>query len=75
MGNVTLFAFDKGESLSEHTSPRDALAVAVEGAIEISIRNDTHQLTTGEIIPMPAQVPHALRAIERCKLLLILMHD
>lgn len=75
MGNVTLFAFDAGESLSEHTSSHDALAISIEGGIEISIGNDVHQLATGDILPMPAQVPHALRAIERCKLLLILMHD
>ena len=75
MVNVTMFAFDKDESLSEHTSPHDALAISLEGEIEISIGNEVHRLGTGDILHMPAEEPHALHAIERCKLLLILMHD
>ena len=72
-GNVTLFAFDKGEGLSEHTAPFDALVYILDGSAEITISGKSHQLKTGEMIIMPANQPHALKAPERFKMLLIMI--
>ena len=69
-GNVTLFAFDEGQGLSEHTAPFDALVQVVEGAAEIMISGQPHQLQGGEMILMPAGQPHALKALKRFKMLL-----
>jgi len=72
-GKVTVFAFDQGEGLSEHTSPFDALVQVVEGAAEITISGKTHQLKAGELILMPANEPHALKAIARFKMILTMV--
>ena len=61
-GNISLFAFDKGEGLSEHTAPFDALVYIVDGKAEIIINGQSHMLDAGETIVMPADVPHALKA-------------
>jgi quercetin dioxygenase-like cupin family protein len=66
-GKVTLFAFDHGEGLSEHTSPFDALVQVLEGEVEISISGKSHQVGEGELILMPAKQPHALKALKRLK--------
>ena len=72
-GGVTLFAFDEGQGLSEHTAPFDALVQVVEGAVEITISGQPRQLQGGEIILMPAGQPHALKALERFKMILTMI--
>ena len=72
-GSVSLFAFDKGQGLSEHTAPFDALVYIFDGKAEINIAGKQHSLKTGETIIMPANKPHALKAIERFKMLLIMI--
>lgn len=72
-GNITLFSFDKGQSLSEHTAPFDAMVQILEGSAEIKIGGDTIALKAGESIIMPAEIPHALFAIEKFKMLLTMI--
>lgn len=72
-GTVTLFAFDKGQGLSEHTAPLNALVYIVSGIAEIIISGKSNKLKTGEMIIMPANKPHALKAIKRFKMLLIMI--
>jgi quercetin dioxygenase-like cupin family protein len=74
-GNVTLFAFDEGQELSEHTAPFDALVYVLEGKAEIAIAGKAFQLGAGELILMPANRPHALRAVSRFKMLLIMIRS
>ncbi|HSA32570.1 MAG TPA: cupin domain-containing protein [bacterium] len=73
IGTVTLFAFDKGEGLSEHVAPFDAMVYITDGTAEILIEGQPHRVTQGEFIIMPAHKPHALRAVERFKMLLIMI--
>lgn len=72
-GTVTLFAFDKGQGLSEHTAPFDALVYIIDGKAEITISGNAHSLAAGETIIMPANKPHSLKAIERFKMLLVMI--
>jgi quercetin dioxygenase-like cupin family protein len=72
-GNVTLFAFDKDQELSEHTAPFDALVQVLDGEAEIKISDKTFQLQTGDAIIMPADEPHAVRALQRFKMLLTMI--
>lgn len=72
-GTVTLFAFDAGQGLSEHTAPFDALAQVIDGEAEISIAGDPATVKQGEMIAMPAGKPHALRALKRFKMLLVMV--
>ncbi|MGZ9166030.1 MAG: cupin domain-containing protein [Anaerolineales bacterium] len=72
-GNVTLFAFDKEQELSEHTAPFDALVHVLDGDAEIRISGKAFNLKTGDAIIMPADEPHALRAISRFKMLLTMI--
>lgn len=72
-GNVTLFAFDKGQNLSEHTAPFDALIQIVEGEAKIWINKVEFTLVEGEIINMPADIPHAVEASEKFKMLLTML--
>jgi quercetin dioxygenase-like cupin family protein len=72
-GSVTVFAFDEGQRLSEHTAPFDALVQVLEGEVEITIAGKTHRLQGGELILMPAQQPHALRALRRYKMILTMI--
>lgn len=72
-GNVTFFAFDKGESLSEHTAPFDALVLVLDGAAEVSIDGKPHRVPAGQLIIMPAGKPHSLRAVERFKMMLVMI--
>lgn len=74
-GTVTLFAFDKGQGLSEHTAPFDALVYIVDGASEIKILGKLNKVKEGEMIIMPANKPHALKAIKRFKMLLVMMKN
>jgi len=72
-GTVTLFAFDKGQGLSEHTAPFDALVHVFDGEAEIAISGKLHNVKAGEIIIMPANKPHSLKAIERFKMMLVMI--
>jgi len=72
-GTITLFAFDKGQGLSEHTAPFDAFVYILDGQAEIHISGKKHLLKTGDAIIMPANQPHALKAVERFKMLLIMI--
>jgi quercetin dioxygenase-like cupin family protein len=72
-GNVTAFAFDKGEGLSEHTAPFDALVLMVEGEAEISISNIAHRVHAGQLLLLPAGQPHAVKAITKFKMILIMI--
>lgn len=72
-GTVTLFAFDKGQGLSEHTAPFDALVYVFDGEAEIIISGQPRNLKAGEIIIMPANKPHSLKAIERFKMFLVMI--
>ena len=72
-GNVTLFAMDEGQGLSEHSAPFDALVQVVEGEAEIMISGLPHRLHSGEMILMPANQPHALNAVKRFKMILTMI--
>ena len=72
-GTVTLFAFDKGEGLSEHTAPFDALVIGLEGEAEIEIAGEGFRVRQGETLTLPADLPHAVRAATRFKMLLIMI--
>ena len=74
-GTVTLFAFTAGQSLSEHTAPFDALVCLFEGEAEILIGGRPHRLQTGDIILLPASIPHAVKAVTRFKMLLIMIRS
>jgi len=73
VGTVTLFSFDKGEGLSEHTAPFDALVYVFDGKAEIVISKKPYILEKGQMITMPANEPHALNALERFKMMLIMV--
>lgn len=72
-GTLTLFAFDKGQKLSEHTAPYDAVVQVVDGRAQITIAGQDKDVQAGEVIVMPANVPHAVTAAERFKMLLIMV--
>lgn len=69
-GTITIFAFDKDEGLSEHTAPFDALVQVLEGTLELTINGKLYTLKKGDIIIMPANIPHALHAKEKFKMIL-----
>lgn len=71
--NSAVFAFDKEEMLSEHSAPADALVYVLDGELEISINKIVHKVKKGEMILMPANIPHALKALEKAKMLLIIV--
>ena len=73
VGTVTLFSFDKGEGLSEHTAPFDALVYVFDGEAEIFISKEKFVLKKGQMIIMPANEPHALNAPEKFKMMLIMI--
>jgi len=72
-GNISLFAFDRGEALSEHTAPFDAMIQVVEGRGEIIIGGRSYFLEAGETIIMPANIPHAVQAVEKFKMVLTMI--
>ncbi len=74
-GTITVFAFDAGEGLSEHTAPYDAILTIIEGSAEITIAGVEYSLNKGQMIIMPARIPHAVRAQHRFKMLLTMIHD
>jgi quercetin dioxygenase-like cupin family protein len=74
-GNVTVFAFDEGQGLSEHTAPFDALVQVLEGEVEITISGKPRGVKAGEAILMPAHEPHALKALTRFKMVLTMIRS
>ncbi|HXZ23196.1 MAG TPA: cupin domain-containing protein [Methanomassiliicoccales archaeon] len=74
-GTVTLFAFDEGQGLSEHAAPYDAMVEVLDGEVEISIDRAPHQLRAGDMIVMPANHPHAVRALTPFKMLLTMIRS
>ncbi len=74
-GTVTIFAFDKGEGLSEHTAPFDAMVQVVDGKAEIVISGNKNVLEKGDMIIMPASEPHSLLALERFKMILTMIRS
>ena len=74
-GTITLFAFAQGEELSEHTAPYDAMVYVLDGAVDISISGQPVQLTSGQMIIMPANVPHALKANVPFKMMLTMIRS
>jgi quercetin dioxygenase-like cupin family protein len=73
-GSVTVFAFDRGQGLSEHTTPFEAFVYVAEGQVEITIAGTPHLLKSGDMIVMPANIPHAVKAVEAFKMLLVMLH-
>jgi quercetin dioxygenase-like cupin family protein len=74
-GNVTLFAFDAAQELSEHTTPYEVLVQVVDGEAEITIAAKPYRLRTGDVIILPAHQPHAVKAISRFKMLLTMIRS
>lgn len=74
-GTVTLFAFDEGQGLSEHTAPFDALVQVIAGEAEVSISGKALHLKEGEMVIMPAHQPHALKAVKRFKMVLTMIRS
>ena len=74
-GTLTLFAFDKGQALSEHTAPFDAAVLILDGEAEVTIGGVSHTPRKGEFIIMPADVPHAVKASEKFKMLLTMIKE
>lgn len=72
-GTVTIFAFDVGQGLSEHTAPFSVLAQILDGEAQISIEQTPHIVTEGQMIELPAHKPHSLKALKRFKMLLVMM--
>jgi quercetin dioxygenase-like cupin family protein len=74
-GTITLFAFDKGEGLSEHTAPFEAVVQILDGVAEITIAGALYTLNAGQCIILPANIPHALRAAEKFKMMLTMIRS
>jgi quercetin dioxygenase-like cupin family protein len=74
-GTVTLFAFDQDQGLSEHTAPFSALAIIIDGTAEITVAGDKHLVKTGEMLMMPAGKPHALKANQAFKMMLVMIKE
>ena len=74
-GSITLFAFDSGQVLTEHTSPFDALVLVLEGSLMLTIGGTAVRAMPGTIVRMPADIPHSLDAPEACRMLLVMLRD
>jgi len=74
-GSITLFSFDEDEGLSEHTAPYDAVVTILDGECEVWVAGETHQMSEGETIIFPANVPHALSAVTRFKMSLTMIKE
>ncbi len=74
-GTITLFAFDEGEGLSEHSAPYDAYVQILDGAMDVTIGGEPFNLKSGEMIIMPADIPHALKATQPAKMLLVMIRS
>jgi quercetin dioxygenase-like cupin family protein len=75
VGTITLFSFDKDQGLSEHTAPFDAFVYIIEGEADIVLSKKSHFLTAGKMIIMPANKPHALKALTKFKMMLIMIKE
>ena len=75
IGNITLFAFDQGQGLSEHTAPFDAVVQILDGSAEITIGGEPQMVSKGDMLIMPANISHALQAKERFKMLLVMIRS
>jgi quercetin dioxygenase-like cupin family protein len=73
IGTMTLFAFAEEQGLSEHTAPYDATVQIIDGTADVTIAGTVHRVTAGQLIIMPANIPHSLRAVERFKMLLTMI--
>ncbi len=73
VGTITLFAFDKGQKLSEHTAPYDAVVQIIDGSADITIGGKLETICAGQLIVMPANIPHAVAAKEKFKMMLIMI--
>lgn len=74
-GTVTAFAFDEGEGLSEHTAAFDALVILIEGTAEITVAGQPQRVAAGQVVRLPAGLPHALKALARFKMLLVMIRE
>lgn len=74
-GTVTVFAFDKNQGLSEHTTPFDALVNIIDGQAEVTISGEVFSVKSGEMIIMPANKPHSIKAVKKFKMLLVMIKD
>ena len=74
-GSVTVFAFSEGQGLSEHAAPFDALVQVIEGKVQVTISGKPYEVGTGQLIIMPANQPHSLKAIGRFKMMLVMIKD
>ncbi len=74
-GSITLFAFDKGQNLSEHSAPHEAMVQVIDGVGEYTIGGETHRLKAGEMLVMPASIPHSVRAPEKFKMVLSMIKN
>ena len=75
VGTITLFAFDKGQGLSEHTAPFDASVFILDGNAEVTTAGKPHEVNEGEMLIMPANKPHALKAVKKFKMLLVMIRS
>lgn len=73
IGTLTVFAFDEGQGLSEHSAPYDVTVQVIDGAVDVTIDGTVHRVAAGQLIIMPANRPHSLRAVERFKMLLFMI--
>jgi quercetin dioxygenase-like cupin family protein len=73
IGTITLFSFDEGQGLSEHTAPYDAFVQIIDGTAEVTIAGKPQLVRSGEFIIMPADIPHSLKAVERFKMMLVMI--
>ena len=73
IGTITLFSFDAGQGLSEHTVPFDAFVQIIDGAAEVTIDGKVQRVASGEFIIMPANIPHSLKAVEKFKMMLVMI--
>jgi quercetin dioxygenase-like cupin family protein len=74
-GSITLFSFDENEGISEHTAPYDAVVTILDGECEVRVGGETHRMKAGETIICPANVPHALSAVARFKMMLVMIRE
>ena len=74
-GSITIFSFDEGEGLSEHTAPFDAVVTILDGACEVWVSGESHQMKEGDTIIFPANAPHALSAETRFKMMLVMVKE
>ncbi|NVO00562.1 MAG: cupin domain-containing protein [Geobacteraceae bacterium] len=73
IGTVTIFSFDKGQGLSEHTVPFDAFVQVIDGSADVTIDGKVHKVSSGEFIIMPAKIPHSMKAVEKFKMMLVMI--